>query len=103
MPAYLIADIEITDPDGYAEYRKGVPATIEAHGGRFLARGGATQPLEGDWAPARLVIIEFPSLARLKTWYESPEYRPLLELRRRSSKGNLLAVEGAGPPALARP
>ena len=59
MPAYLIADIVIADPDAYAEYRKRVLATVEAHGGRFLARGGATRTLEGDWAPQRLVIIEF--------------------------------------------
>lgn len=98
MRAYVIADIEITDADGYAEYRKGVAATLAAYGGCFLARGGATETLEGDWAPKRLVVLEFPSLAKLKSWYDSAEYRPLRELRERSSKGSLLAVEGTAPP-----
>ena len=99
MPAYLIADIVVGDPAAYAEYRKRVLATVEAHGGRFLARGGATRTLEGDWSPQRLVIIEFPSTADLTRWYDSPEYRPLIALRKRASTGSLLAVEGAGPPA----
>lgn len=98
MPAYLIADIVVRDADAYAQYGKQVLATIEAHGGRFLARGGATRTLEGDWAPRRLVIIEFPSMANLTRWYNSPEYRPLIELRKRASTGSLLAVEGAGLP-----
>jgi len=97
MAAYLIADIVIGDPDAYAEYRKRVLVTVEAHGGRFLARGGSTRTLEGDWAPQRLVIIEFPSTADLTRWYDSPEYRPLIELRKRASTGSLLAVEGVAP------
>lgn len=99
MPAYLIADIEITDPAGYEEYRKRVPPTLAAHGGRFLARGGAIEVLEGTWAPTRLVIAEFPSMAALKSWYESPAYRPLIDLRNRTARSRLLAIEGAAPPA----
>jgi uncharacterized protein (DUF1330 family) len=99
MPAYLIGNIEITDPAGYEEYRKRVPATLAAHGGRFLARGGATQTLEGGWVPARMVIIEFPSMAALKSWYDSPEYRPLIELRNRNARSSLVAIEGVGPAA----
>jgi uncharacterized protein (DUF1330 family) len=94
MPAYLIADIEVTDPVGYEEYKKRVPAIIAAHGGRYLARGGANEVLEGTWRPRRSAIIEFPSLASVKAFWESPEYQPLREIRERSAKSNLVAVEG---------
>jgi len=98
MSAYLIANIDITDPAGYEEYRKRVPPTIVAHGGRFLARGGALEALEGSWTPKRLVIIEFPSMAALRSWYDSPEYRPLVELRNRFARSSLVAVDGIAPP-----
>ena len=94
MPAYLIADIEVTDPVGYEEYKRRVPAIIAAHGGRYLARGGANEVLEGTWRPRRSAIIEFPSLASMKAFWESPEYQPLRELRERSAKSNLVAIEG---------
>jgi len=94
MPAYLIADIEVTDPVGYEEYKKRVPAIIAAHGGRYLARGGANEVLEGTWRPRRSAIIEFPSLTSVKAFWESPEYQPLREIRERSAKSNLVAVEG---------
>lgn len=94
MAAYVIANIEVTDPAVYDDYRKGVHATVTAHGGRFLARGGAAERLEGAYAPKRVVILEFPTMAALRAWYASPEYQPLLELRKRASKGDLLIVEG---------
>jgi len=94
MAAYVIADVEVTDPAGYDEYRKGVPATIAAHGGRYLARGGAVQVLEGDWIPRRAVILEFPSLERARAWYDSPEYRPLREMRARASDSRLVIIDG---------
>ena len=94
MPAYLIADIEVTDPVGYDEYKKRVPAVIAAHGGRYLARGGASEVLEGTWRPKRSAIIEFPSLASMKAFWESPEYQPLREIRERSAKSNLVVIEG---------
>ena len=83
MTAYLIADIEITDPEGYQEYRRLVPQSVAAFGGRFLARGGRTEALEGNWQPKRLVVIEFPSMEKLEAWYRSPEYAPALALRMR--------------------
>jgi uncharacterized protein (DUF1330 family) len=96
MAAYLVADIEVTDPAGYEEYRKGVGATLAAYGGRNLVRpGGKMEVLEGDWVPKRLVILEFPSVAQLKAWYESPEYRPLLEIRLRAAKSKMVLIEGA--------
>jgi len=94
MPAYVIADVEVTDPALYEEYRKGVPATIAAHGGRYVARGGAVEVLEGDWIPRRAVILEFPSVERIKAWYDSPEYRPLREIRQRASNSRLVVIEG---------
>jgi uncharacterized protein (DUF1330 family) len=94
MPAYLIADIEVTDPVGYDEYKKRVPAVIAAHGGRYLARGGASEVLEGTWRPKRSAIIEFPDLGSMKAFWESPEYQPLREIRERSAKSNLVVIEG---------
>jgi uncharacterized protein (DUF1330 family) len=99
MPAYLIGNIAVTDPTGYEEYRKRVSPTIAAHGGRFLARGGKTELLEGTWSPMRLVIVEFPSMAALRSWYESPGYRPLIEIRNRYARSELVAVEGTAPIA----
>jgi uncharacterized protein (DUF1330 family) len=94
MAAYVIADVEVTDRAGYAEYTQKVPATISSYGGRYLARGGATEVLEGVWQPKRCVILEFPSMVELKAWWESPEYRPLRELRERTAKSSLIATEG---------
>ena len=94
MPAYLIANVEITDPEGFKEYSKAVPATIVAHGGRYLARGGLTQTLEGTWSPKRLVILEFPDVGRIRAWYRSPEYQPLIAIRQRTSNTELTIVEG---------
>ena len=74
-----------------------MPATVAAYGGRFLVRGGATQTLEGDWSPKRAVVIEFPDAAALRRWYDSPEYAPLLALRKRAARSTLVAMEGAAP------
>ena len=74
---------------------RGVPATITAHGGRFLVRGGAVEVLEGGFVPRRVLVLEFPDADALKRWYRSPEYRPLLALRKRASKGSLYMAEGA--------
>ena len=94
MPAYLIADVEVLDAAGYEEYRQQVPATIAAFGGRYLARGGALTVLEGSWSPKRGVILEFPSLDKLKAWYDSPAYVPLRALRERTTKSNLVMIDG---------
>ena len=94
MAAYVLVNVKITDSAGFAEYRKLVPATIAAFGGRFLARGGATEVLEGDWIPHRLVVLEFPDVATIKAWYQSPEYQQLLELRKRTATSDFVIVEG---------
>lgn len=94
MSVYVIADIEVTDPEAFERYRQAVPATITAHGGRYLARGGALTVLEGDWSPRRCVVLEFPDRARFQAWWDSPEYVPLRELRVRSTRSRLVLVEG---------
>ncbi len=95
MPAYLIADVEVLDPDVYAEYRRQVLPLVQRYGGRFIVRGGAHEVLEGAWHPQRLVVIEFPDMATLRAWYDSPEYAALIALRQGVSRGSLVAVEGA--------
>ena len=98
MSAYVIADVEVLDPVLYETYRQQVPATIGAFGGRYVVRGGALTVLEGSWAPKRCVILEFPDMARLKAWYDSPAYVPLREIRARCTKSNLVMVEGWPSP-----
>jgi len=73
---------------------KGVPAAVAAYGGRYLARGGAVEPLEGGWAPKRMVILEFPSMAQAKAWYASAEYRDLKALRQRTATTKAVLLEG---------
>ncbi len=94
MPAYVIADIEIIDPEVYKEYVKLAPATVAQYGGRYLARGGHTEVLEGEWQPQRLVILEFESVEKAKAWVNSPEYAPARALRQRSARSNLVVIEG---------
>ena len=93
--AYLIGDIEVTDPDTYAKYAAGVPDTVAAYGGIYLVRGVAGEVLEGPWTPKRLVVLEFESLERAKAWYNSPEYADLKKLRQSASKGNIIFADGA--------
>ena len=95
MAAYVIGEIEVTDPALYDEYRKQVLATVTKFGGRFLVRGGGVEALEGGWSPKRVVVLEFPSMDEIRKWYGSPEYAPLIKLRQRASNGKLIALEGA--------
>jgi uncharacterized protein (DUF1330 family) len=94
MPAYVIAEVTVTDPKTMEEYRKQVPATVARYGGRFLVRGGAHETLEGDWKPNRLVILEFPSMEQARLWYDSEEYREPKALRIKSGRTNLVMVDG---------
>ena len=94
MSAYLIAEIEVTDPETYEEYRGQVAPTVERYGGRFLVRGGVVRELEGEWTPKRLVVIEFSDMASLRQWYQSDEYERLKKIRQSSSTATVLAVEG---------
>jgi uncharacterized protein (DUF1330 family) len=98
MPAYVIADVTIRDPERYPDYIRLVPATLEPYGGRFVVRGGAVEVAEGDWKPNRLVIIEFPSLAQAKAWYDSPEYAPAKQLRWAYSDARIVMADGVPAP-----
>ncbi len=95
MTAYVIVDIEVTDPEGYKEYVKAAPATVAHFGGRYLARGGANETLEGEWQAKRLVILEFPSTDQAKAWLNSAEYAPARALRHKYARTNMVLVEGA--------
>ena len=97
MPAYVINDMVVTDPVLFEEYKKLSPPTVAQYGGRFLARGGSTTTLEGEWSPKRLVIIEFPSVDQARAWADSPEYAPARRLRQISATSNLIVVEGVAP------
>ncbi len=91
---YVVADLDVHDAEGYDEYRRAVPPTIEQYGGRYLARGGAVEPLEGDWSPKRFVIVEFESPERARRWHDSEEYAGPKAIRQRCATGSLLLVEG---------
>lgn len=94
MPAYLIADMNVSDPAGYEEYKRLAPPAIQKYGGRYLSRAGETAILEGDWSPARLVILEFPSLEKAKEFYDSPEYRVARKAREGRGKFRLVVTDG---------
>ena len=97
MPGYVIADVTVTDPQTYADYRALTPGSIAAFDGRFLVRGGEHEVIAGGWAPGRLVLLEFDSLARAAAWYDSPAYVEARAIRQRASTGNMVMVEGDGP------
>ena len=94
MPAYVVVEIDVIDPIRYEAYRKLAPPAIAAYGGNYLARGGQTEVLEGDWLPKRLVILEFASLEQARAWIDSPEYRPARELRQQSATTKMVLIEG---------
>ncbi len=98
MPAYLIAEHTITDAAKFEEYRVKVGPLIAKHGGRYITKPGSHVVLEADnavWQPQRVVIVEFPDRAALDAWYNSTEYKPLIELRRAAAKDMLILLDGA--------
>ena len=94
MAAYVVVEVNVTDPQLFAEYAKGVPATIAAYGGKYLVRGGSVEPKEGGWTPKRVVILEFASMEQAQKWYHSAEYAPLLAMRLKAADSKLILVEG---------
>lgn len=95
MPkAYVICDIDVTDPETYAAYRSLSTLAGDKYGATFLVRGGATSVLEGDWSPSRLVILEFADEDAARAWYASPEYREAMDVRHRSANSRFVLVEG---------
>ncbi len=97
MSAYVIVDIDVKDAEGYKEYVKAAPATLAIYGGRYIARGGANETLEGEWNAKRLVILEFPSAEKARAWLNSPEYAPARALRHKYAQTNMVLVEGFTP------
>jgi len=95
MSAYVVVQVDVHDQTTYDEYRKLVPPSIAAYGGRFVVRGGKTETLEGSWSPKRFVMLEFPSLDQAKKWWASPEYAEAKAMRQRSAKTEMIVVEGA--------
>jgi uncharacterized protein (DUF1330 family) len=95
VPAYVIADVDVTNPAGYEPYRPLAAASIAQFGGRFIVRGGAAELLEGGPAPGRAVVIEFPDADTAKRWYFSDEYQQALKLRQANSTARVILVEGA--------
>jgi uncharacterized protein (DUF1330 family) len=94
MPAYVVVEIEVLDAERYETYKRMVPPSLAAYGGRFVVRGGAAEALEGEWSPKRLVIVEFPSAERAKAWWGSPEYAEAKALRQATARTQMVVVEG---------
>jgi uncharacterized protein (DUF1330 family) len=94
MAAYVLGDIEITDRAAFQEYRNRVGATVEQYGGKFVVRGGRVESKEGDWQPRLVIMLEFPSLEQAERWYTSSEYKPLIAMREKAARTNLIIAEG---------
>ena len=93
MAALVIVDVRVTEPARFEEYKQLVPATLTPYGGRFLARGGRVEVLEGDWDPKRIVVIEFPTAERARAWWASAEYRVPKQMRIESADTRMIIVE----------
>jgi len=94
MPAYIVLDVEVQDPKVYERYKELAPPAIAAYGGRYLARGGRTQTMEGEWKPSRLVILEFPTAEKARAWWNSPEYAAPKKLRQACARTEMVLIEG---------
>ena len=94
MSAFIIVDIEVLDPGPYEDYKRMASASIAAHGGRYIARGGETEVLDGTWTPRRLVILEFDSVEQAKAWRNSPDYAEAKKVRDTCARMNMIVVQG---------
>ena len=99
MPAYVVAMIDVHDPEIYRKYTERTPAVVEKHGGRFLTRGGAVTALEGEGFDGRMVILEFPDRAAAEAWYADPEYGDARRFRHAASIAQLFALQEGAPDA----
>jgi len=101
MPAYVVVDLEVQEPEQYAEYRRLAPATMVPFGGRYLARGGECTVLEGNWTPRRMVILEFPDAEAAHAWWNSAAYQKLVPIRRSTTETRMFVVlEGVTAPVI---
>lgn len=94
MTAYIIVQVDVTDPDAFETYRAQVPATLEPYGGEFIVRGGDMEILAGEWAVPRVVVLKFPDMDSAKAWHASPEYEGPMALRKASANVNMIVVDG---------
>lgn len=94
MPAYMIVEVETTDEALMAEYRKHTPGLVAKFGGKFIVRGGKTRTLEGGWKPSRIVVLEFPSYEAAEKFYDSTDYKPVLDMRLKAGKSKAILVDG---------
>jgi uncharacterized protein (DUF1330 family) len=94
VAAYVVVEIDVTDPNVYEEYKKLAPASIKVYGGKYIIRGGRTETLEGDWSPKRFVMLEFEDAGKARAWWSSQEYRDAKLMRQRSAVTNMILVEG---------
>ena len=94
MAGYAIIHDEIQDQALFAEFRKRVGPTVEAHGGRYLVRGGAIEVMDGDWVPDRIIVIEFDSVEQARAWLTSPEYAEIKQIRMKAANASVIIVEG---------
>lgn len=95
MSAYIVVEVEVLDKERYETYKQMVPSSLAAYSGKFLVRGGQVETLEGEWSPKRLVILEFPSVAQAKAWWESREYAEAKALRQATARTQMIVVEGS--------
>jgi len=96
MPAYIVVEVEVHDPQRYEDYKEMVPVSLEAYDGHFIVRGGKVETLEGEWSPKRMVIVEFPSVEKAKAWWGSEEYAEAKALRQATARTQMVVVEGFG-------
>ena len=94
MTAYIIVDINVTDPVRYEDYKQLAAPTVELYSGKYIARGGKTETLEGDWSPTRLVILQFDNSEQAKKWLNSAEYSQARTLRHQTATSRMVVIEG---------
>jgi uncharacterized protein (DUF1330 family) len=94
VPAYVVVSVDVHDPDRYAEYVARAPESVARYGGRYVARGGRTEVLEGDWDPKRFVVLEFPSFEDAQAWWHSQEYADAKALRHATATSRMILVDG---------
>jgi uncharacterized protein (DUF1330 family) len=94
MAAYIIVDLEVTEPIEYEEYKKRAAATVEQYGGKYIVRGGKCETLEGGWHPQRIVVLQFESMERAKEWLNCAEYAEPRKMRHRTAKTRMIVVDG---------
>jgi len=93
--AYVIVEMKVSDPDQYKQYMAAAPAAVAAHGGEYIIRGGRHESLEGDWQPARVAVLKFPSYEQAKAWYDGEQYRSVRAKRASATEYfNMIVVEG---------